>query len=64
MRPTDHDAKALLEDIRQASESYPVAALADQFSDRPGWKTLIAQDKVNQWADDTGTRYVEEGSQQ
>ena len=60
MKRTDHDAKALLEEIRQAS---PLAR-ADQFSDRPGWKTLIAQDKVNQWADDTGTRYVEEGRQQ
>lgn len=64
MRRTDHDAKTLLEDIRQASKSYPIAALADQFNDRLGWKTLIAQNKINQWADDTGTRYVEEGRQQ
>lgn len=57
-------AQNLLEEINEATENAPVAALAADFKNREGWAELVETAMVNVWEDDTETEYVEAGRQQ
>ena len=56
-------AKALIAEINEDTETYPVAALKQYFENNPAWGELVENDLVNCWVCDTGVEYVEIGSQ-